>query len=370
MDEAFVELLQCPACGGALEWTVLGREGDRIAEATATCAGCDAEYSVQRGVAILLPPEHAQVDLWQDTEDWLAAHLRERPEVARALLEPDPSELAPADLFYRALALERRGDFAAARRVAELADERLYTEDTRACRDRQLDALVAATAEDDPVVDLASGRGALVERLAARDDRRVLATDVSPQVLLRTGAALDALGLAGRVSLLACDARRTPFRDRAVATLTTHLGLANVADPGQLLAELRRVVSGRMLALTPFYTRDDEANGAAIATLGLERLLYRDALLSELAAAGWSARVASSCRALALPTPVGVVLEGAAIDGLPVVETELEWALVEASSSAQDRNPRAGIPVARKSKGPEARPLSRPRCRWAFASSL
>jgi len=37
-----------------------------------------------------------------------------------------------------------------------------------------------------------------------------------------------------------------------------------------------------------------------------------------------------ACQASARPTPTGTIIEGAVVDALPVVETELEWALVEA----------------------------------------
>ena len=62
----------------------------------------------------------------------------------------------------------------------------------------------------------------------------------------------------------------------------------------------------------------------------LERLLYREPFLEGLAEAGWDANVVFECRAKALPTPVGVVLEGSAIDGLPVAPTEIDWIVLEA----------------------------------------
>jgi hypothetical protein len=280
---------------------------------------------------VLLPRDDAPEDLWEEAETGLAALLRERPDVERVLLAPDPSGLGPADLFFRALAMEERGDFAAARVAAERADAGLYPAETRACRDRVLDALVETVAVDGGlVVDLATGRGTLLERLAVRLDRPLVATDASPRVLVRTGRALDDLGLGANVSLLACDARRLPFRAGAVDIVTSHLGLANVLDPGPLLQGLRRAVSGRLLALTFFFPPADDANRGAIERLGLERMVYRDELLAELSSAGWEPRLAIACSTPAEPTPVGLVVEGATIDALPVADTTVEWALVEA----------------------------------------
>jgi hypothetical protein len=157
-----------------------------------------------------------------------------------------------------------------------------------------------------------------------------VATDVSPTVLARTRSRLAALGATDRISYLACDARRTPFADGAVAALTSFLGLANVQHPGPLLAELRRVSRGPLLAITHFYPPDDDVNADAIRTLALERLLYRDSLLEELADAGWRADIRHGEVADATPTPPGVLLEGARIDGLPAAPTALEWCLVYA----------------------------------------
>ncbi|MBC7264835.1 MAG: hypothetical protein H5T64_10850 [Chloroflexi bacterium] len=38
--------------------------------------------------------------------------------------------------------------------------------------------------------------------------------------------------------------------------------------------------------------------------------------------------VVASCHGKARPTPISVMLEGAAIDMLPVAETTLEWSLL------------------------------------------
>jgi len=160
--------------------------------------------------------------------------------------------------------------------------------------------------------------------MARRLAQPIVTTDFSPRVLRRDRWRLEFFGLYDRVSLLAFDARRTPFKDGAVKTLTTYQGLANIREPGNLLRELRRIVSGEFLALAVFYPEDDEANVAVINELGLADLLFRRSALEGFAKAGWEVEVVYSCTARAQPTPTGVVLEGAGIDTLPVAETTLE----------------------------------------------
>jgi hypothetical protein len=60
----------------------------------------------------------------------------------------------------------------------------------------------------------------------------------------------------------------------------------------------------------------------------MEGLLYRRAALEAFATAGWEVTVENACIGRAKPTPAGVVLEGARVDGLPVVETQLEWCVL------------------------------------------
>ncbi|MFQ6124452.1 MAG: class I SAM-dependent methyltransferase [Candidatus Heimdallarchaeota archaeon] len=177
---------------------------------------------------------------------------------------------------------------------------------------------------------MCSGRGYLVEELARRLGQPVVATDFSPRVLQRDHQWLTFLGLYDRVSLLAFDARCTPFKEGAVETLTTNLGLSNVEDPGNLLQELRRIVAGTFLAISQFYPEDDEVNAKKIRETGLSMLLFRRTALECFVDAGWEVEVVNVCTGKAHPTPTGVVLEGAGIDAFPVAETMLEWCVLVA----------------------------------------
>lgn len=326
MHDYLIDMLECPACHGALSWKVTTQIGTRIEEGEARCADCEAVYPLKEGIAIFLTPDLPHNDLWEQTESGLGRYLREHPEVDRRLMGAPLETLNPADRFFRSMILEESGDYTSARQVSRDAWQSLYTPEYLACYQSQLDYLVQRlSAFQGPIVDLASGRGMLVEVLASRLDNPIVMTDFSPTVLRRDRRLLEFLGLEGRVSLLAFDARRTPFREASIVALTSNLGLGNVEQPGNLLVELRRVVSGEFLAITHFYPEDDDAHRE----LKRERdLFYGETALERFREAGWSVTIENLCRGSAEPTPRGVVLEGFGIDELPVASTVLEWCVL------------------------------------------
>lgn len=333
MHTFLIEMLQCPACHGKLEWNIVEQNENRIETAEAHCNACTTAYPVREGIGLFLTPDLQRNDLWEQVESGLIQHLRQHPELERQLMEVPLETLAPADQFFRALVLEEQGNYIEARVVEDSANKLLYTPAHISCRDIQLDYVVEwLSTTEGPIVDLASGRGYLVEELARRLKRPIVATDFSPGVLRRDRSRLKSFGLYDHVSLLALDARRTPFKDGAIGTLTTNLGLPNIEEPGSLLRELRRIVAGVFLAISHFFPEDDETNAKVIHEAGLETLLYRHTALEQYARAGWNVEVKNACVAEAHPTPPSVVLDGARIDGLPVANTRLEWCVLLGTS--------------------------------------
>jgi uncharacterized protein YbaR (Trm112 family) len=329
MHDYLINWLQCPACRGELRWDVTARRDGRIETAEATCIAFSHSYPVQDGIAVFLTSELDREDLWQEVESGLQKHLRQHPEVEAQLTQGPLEELGPADQFFRALVLEERGQYRAAKAAEEMAKAGLYTAESNQCWERQVTYVLETLAStSEPVVDLASGRGYLVDRLAAATQAPIVASDFSPQVLRRNRRWLEDAGLYQQVSLLAFDARQTPFKDGAVPNLTTNLGLPNIRQPGSLLAELRRITAGRFLAISQFYPEQD-GNAQLIREAGLDDLLYRRRAVALIQEAGFQVEVTNSCRALARPTPDGEILAGARIDGLPQVPAELEWCVLE-----------------------------------------
>jgi uncharacterized protein YbaR (Trm112 family) len=339
MHAYLIEMLQCPACHDELEWRISEQNGDRVEAAEATCSGCSASYPVREDIGLFLTPDLPRNDLWEQVESGLMGYLRQHPEVERQLMDGPPETLAPADQFFRALVLEERGNYVEAQELEDLANKGLYTQAHMDCWNSQFDYVIRLlSTTDGPIIDLASGRGYLAAKLVRELRHHVVATDFSPAVLRRNRQYFESLGLYDYVSLLAFDARRTPFKDGAVKLLTTNLGLPNIEEPGELLRELGRIVDGVFLAISHFFPEEDDVNAKIIREAGIEKTVYRRAALEQFDGAGWVVEVKNSCVGEARPTPEGVVLEGARIDGLPVADTNLEWCVLLGTSKESASN--------------------------------
>ncbi|MGA8663676.1 MAG: class I SAM-dependent methyltransferase [Thermoplasmata archaeon] len=244
-------------------------------------------------------------------------------------MEAADDKLNPSDLWLRGLVLEAQQEYARANPLLDFAQERLYTPETREASQSQMDYVCARVKERRGlIVDLASGRAYLLDRLLASTRRHFLATDLSPRVLREDLARFRSLGFGSRVDALAFDALRTPFADGSLATMTTNLGLMNIDHPAGLLEELRRIVSGEILGITAFYPEDVGRNSETIHRLGLDLLYYRQSALSAFEHAGFSVVIANARKARALPTPESRFLAGFQPDLMPIEETELEWCTV------------------------------------------
>jgi uncharacterized protein YbaR (Trm112 family) len=326
LHTCLIQMLECPVCHNELDWTIIECSDTRILTADICCQACRATYAVRDGIGLFLPPNVSRDDLWQRANNQLTQYLRQHPDVERRLMQSPLDTLSPADQFFRTLALEEHGNYAEAKAIEDLSNAGLYTSEYLTCWNNQLNYVIEELAlSDGPIVDIASGRCYLVEQLARKLKHPIVASDFSPRVLQQDHGRLEWRGVYERISLLAFDARSTPFKMGIIKTLTTNLGLANVREPGDLLRELRRIGCGRFLAISHFYPENGDANVQKISELGLATLLFRRSALACFANADWEVEVVNSCFGTARPTPIGAVLEGASIDTLPVVKTTLEW---------------------------------------------
>jgi len=332
MHTYLIEMLECPACHGKLDWNVIKEGKKRIEEGEASCSACDGVYTIREGIGLFLTPDLPRNDLWEQMDSGLIQYVKEHPELERQLMDVPLESLNPADQFFRSDVLESYGKYREAKDVEDLANSRLYEKEYMDCWKSEQDHLIGQISETKgPVVDIASGKCYLVEKIVRKLKRPVVATDFSPNILRRNRKWLDSFDLYDHVSLLAFDARRTPFKNSSVEALTTNVGLPNIEEPGNLLKELHRIVSGKFLAISNFLPEDDEENGKVIREAGLEAMVYRKKVLEEFNKAGWNVDVQNVCKSEAKPTATSEVIEGARIDGLPVADTIYEWCVLEAT---------------------------------------
>jgi hypothetical protein len=289
-------------------------------------------YPVRDGIGIFLTPDLSRNDTWEQVDSQVVLYLRDHPDIEKQLMEGPAEMLSPTDQQFRAMVLDERWQFAEGRKTEELANTNLYTSEYLTAWNSQFEyALENLNAFNGPIVDLASGRCYLVEKIVNQLRRPVIATDFSPSVLRRGRKYFQFLELDDYLSFLAFDARKTPFKEGAIEVMTTNVGLANIENPGDLLSELKRIISGTLLAISHFYPEDDDANRKAIKDIGLEAFTFKESALQHFTASGLSVKVENSYMARALPTPPSVIFEGARADGLPVAPTDLEWCTLCAS---------------------------------------
>ena len=331
MQEFLIEMLECPSCHGELNWKIIQHQGDRIEKAEVNCKKCGGTYPVKEGIGLFLTSDLPRNDLWEQLDSQLIQYLRENPQIESKLMDAPLNTLNPADQFFRAQILEERGEFAQAKAIASLARSKLYAPEYLKCYNAQINYFIAQLSIfDGPIIDLASGRGDLAELLVHKLKLPIVFTDFSPQILRRNRRWLEFFGLYDRVSLLAFDARCSPFKDGVIKAMTTNLGLINIEEPENLLSELRRVVSGKFFAISHFYPEDDEVNAEAIKKVGLDQFLFRKQALNSFCKASWQVKMENMMIGKAWPTPKGEVIEGAGIDAFPVTETKLEWGVLTA----------------------------------------
>ena len=157
MQEFLIEMLECPACHGELNWKIIQHQGDRIEEAEVNCKKCDGTYPVKEGIGFFLTPDLPRNDLWEQLDSQLIQYLRENPQIESKLMDTPLNTLNPADQFFRAQILEERGEFAQAKAIANLAYSKLYAPEYLKCNNAQINYLIAQLSIfEGPIIDLAS----------------------------------------------------------------------------------------------------------------------------------------------------------------------------------------------------------------------
>jgi len=335
MHESFIDKLICPACHGPLAWAVAEHARGSIETGEACCDGCAIAYPVHQGIGVFLPPGQRGGENW--AAYWAKA-VQEDPELDRKLMQAPLETLLPADLFLRAQVLAGQGKYAQSEAMGRLANQGFRsggsTMPTEAPDENPfvgqfgfVAGLLASAS--DPVIDFASGGCAMVRHLAKRLPRTFAVSDVSVGAMEQSRGWLRYGGLEGRVSQFCFDAKRMPFRSGSVETMTTFVGFQEMRNNAAVFRETRRVVSGRLLAVSCYYSENDAGNAEAIREFGMDEMFFREPNLARFRDAGWSVEVANEQEARAYPTPKGRIHSGT-VNRFPVVRTTVRWCTIVA----------------------------------------
>lgn len=342
MHEYLIDLLCCPSCHGNLEWNIEVERGDGIHSATVICSTCQRIYFVKDGIGIFI--NEGERDPRKELYQQLSGFMQTKD--GKSFIEIPFEDLNPADRLFQSYMFEIDRNFEESQEREKSAMSEIYSEDYKKCWDSQIQHIVKTLSTqpwDEPIIDLASGRGILAEQIATRTKAPIVVSDISPTILERDKKIFEMINVNDRVDFLACDIRFTPFRTSSVSIATTNLGFQNVGEKhGQVddvLKEVRRMLSGTLFGVANFYDPNDLRNGIRISELGLSWSFYREDFLRRIRNNGFEVKVENVCTGRNEPTPVGDYFKEASIDSLPVESTLTEWVHHRSKNSFVDYYP-------------------------------
>lgn len=328
MHKQYVDMLICPECRGKLEWDIKEENEERIINASIHCTECNYMYEVRDEIAVFLTNSLSRNDLWQKNESSLEKYFKEYPQVYEKLMNTPEEELGGADYWLKASCLEMKGDYERSCKMFQNAFKKIYTKDYIDGWMSQMDYILESVKKQNkPVVDIASGKGYLVEKLLKETNNYVVATDFSPNILSRNKEYYTFTGLYDKLSLIAFDARKTPFKDASIETMTSNLGLQNIERPGDVIKEMCRITKGKFMPIMLFINKNDKVH---MDLMGNDAYATRENAVSTFNECDWNVQVKNSYLADIKPTPVGIIIEGGRIDGFPLNETKIEFCTIVA----------------------------------------
>ncbi|WP_291578768.1 methyltransferase domain-containing protein [Clostridium sp. UBA6640] len=329
MHKQHIHLFQCPLCHGELKWDIKKESKDRVINAGIICLGCNEQYEVKDEIAVFLTSELSRNDLWQQAESGIEKCFRENPEIFNKLMDTPEESLNGADYWFKASYFEIKRDYERSSKMFKNGVEKIYTKDYIDGMKSQREFILNNIVDDDKaIVDIASGKGYLVEELLKKRKNYVLATDFSPTVLLRNKEYYKFKGLYDKLSLVAFDARKTPFKDNVIEVMTSYVGIQNIEKPGEVISEMHRICKGKFMSVMHFIDKNDKANMDFIKEFSSIDYATRENTIETFEKCGWKAEIMNSFIAEVKPTPKGEILEGASIDGIPVEDSKFEFGVV------------------------------------------
>lgn len=330
MHKQYIQMLVCPSCHKDLQWYIQEESEERIINGKACCSCCNSEYEVKDEIAVFLTSELSRNDLWNKGESALEKFFNENTEIYDKLMNTPEEELNGADYWYKATYFEIRRDFATSTKMFKNAFKKIYTEDYINGWESQMDFVIKDLQGDEPIIDIATGKGYLVEKILTETRNYVVVTDFSPTILKRNKEYYKAKGLYQRLSLIAFDARKTPFRDNSIVNMTSNMGLQNIDQPGEVVKELNRITKDKFMSVMFFIDKEDKKHMDLFREWSNTAYVTKENAIKTFRNSGWYVEICNSFLANIKPTPESEIIKGAGIDVFPIEDTEVEFCVIKA----------------------------------------
>lgn len=203
--EEVPEILRCPVCAGWFRGNLV-------------CSGCKRRFSANSGIYIMIDEELSEFQ-WQWDERIVSQDYRKEV----------------LDSYERLLSPEVR---------------KAYDQWWNAVYPK-LDSLSGV------VVDLATGLGTMLEKVLARSEAEVYATDIDPNILLSTKKDFDRK-YANKATYVATDIKHLAIKNNSVDYVTSFAGINNITDTAITTYEFYRILKkgGRGILMSAFVDRD------------------------------------------------------------------------------------------------------------------
>lgn len=328
MHKSIKELLECPSCRGELEWNILKEDKERIIDAEILCKECGAKYEVRDEIAVFLTPDLYRNDLWEKGESQIGKFFKENKDVLENLINTEVDDLNGADLWYLASYYEINEDFDKSIPLFEKAFKKVYAPKFLEAWENSRKYIIDNVKEDELVVDIASGKGYLIKEMLERIPNKIVATDFSPTILIRNKKYFKKIGLYDNLSLMSFDARRTPFKKESVDLLTSNIGLSNVENSGKLAEEIYRIVKDRTLFYFQFLDESDQKHMDLLKKYGVQDMNVKSLCSKVFDKTKLKYTFENSIVVKIEPTPVGEIVSGAEIDGIPIHPVNCECTIL------------------------------------------
>ncbi len=321
MHNALISLLVCPICHGELESQIARQDETHAIEGEFTCKNCERRYPVVDSIGIFLNGKEKREDLWREQEDLATRFRREHPIQFFLLTKTFLGNIRPEHYFLKGLLLEDE-------KILERATKRIYTEDYLIGYEKTKRILWEVEKNNPHIIlEIACGRGMFFKGFiqSRRGQGIYVATDFSPTVLRSDLKWLRTNGLAGKVTLMAFDAKAMPFRENSIPAIVSNVGLPNIRNDGKAVDEAFRVLVPHGFFITNLmFTTEQTKNYAKAKELGLDQFYARRSVEEIFRKAGFQFSLEEIHQGLVRPTPGG-------IDLFPVVQDTYSFCVVRAT---------------------------------------